>query len=472
MFAVLISIFVGILLHVYRTQQTIDRQIATAKKIHELTNQLISIRNDSQTSLLSYRYHKDEAYLRNINSNKETVNRLIPEMYTLLSTDTGKALLSEYDRSRKPLQESRNKFIEAMQSNDDQRIAQSFDIWEIHAAFSAAALQDVSNYNFNIFERTQLVYREILSQTYAAGVILTVLIIVFLIVMYYYLKRVITLPVQEISAAAHQVSQGKFDTSVTVRSSDELGKLSNDINGMAVKLKQYYDHLQSEMQRKDEFISIASHELKTPVTSLKAFVQILKRKSDESGEHDLMRYLTKMDEQILRLTGLIANLLDVARIQSGKMPFEMKKFDLNACIGDIVEVNSQITKKHRIIVKGSVNKLIYGDEDRICQVLNNLITNAVKYSPKKDTVEIHITNTPDNVLVSVRDFGIGIDKKHQKKIFERFYRVSGSVETTFPGLGIGLYISSEIIRRHGGKLYVESTKGKGSTFSFTLPFHT
>jgi len=253
---------------------------------------------------------------------------------------------------------------------------------------------------------------------------------------------------------------------------------------MAGKLKKYYRNLQDEVKnkeeelkrnklfetQKDDFMSIASHELKTPVTSLKVFGQLMQQLATKNGDHTYDRYLIKMDEQVGKLTGLISSLLDVTKMQSGQMPFNMKYFDLNKCIQDNIEVAREIAKKHTVILEGSFKKKVYGDEDRIYQVVDNLISNAIKYSPKGKKVVVRLSNGKGEVSVSVQDFGIGIDKPHQEKIFDRFYRVTDIDEKTFPGLGIGLYISSEIIKRHNGKLWVESAKGKGSTFSFTIPY--
>jgi signal transduction histidine kinase len=129
----------------------------------------------------------------------------------------------------------------------------------------------------------------------------------------------------------------------------------------------------------------------------------------------------------------------------------------------------RVSEKHKLILHGQIEPKVIGDPDRIRQVLINLITNAIKYSPQADRVDISSTIDGGSVIISVKDFGIGIPKSEQQKIFDRFYQASDTTGNTFPGLGLGLYISSEIIKRHNGKLWVESTPGKGSTFSFSLP---
>lgn len=227
--------------------------------------------------------------------------------------------------------------------------------------------------------------------------------------------------------------------------------------------------IQKELERrKDAFIGMASHELKTPITTLKAFTQLLMQlESKKNGT--FFKYLSKMDEELNRLTELVTELLDLSKIQVGRLALNKEKFDLDEMIKDTAENVQGITKKHKIQIDGKSEKVLFGDKRRLNQVLLNLLTNAIKYSPEGDKVVVKVLPDNNKVTVSITDFGIGIAKKHQLRIFDRFYRAAGLSEKTFPGLGIGLYISAEIIRRHGGQIWVESIKRKGSTFSFALP---
>jgi len=233
-------------------------------------------------------------------------------------------------------------------------------------------------------------------------------------------------------------------------------------------------HLYAEAQKaitlRDDFISIASHELRTPVTSLKLYIQVLQKQFGRRGEERLATSFAKMDAQLNKLTLLIEDLLNVSRIEYGKLYFQEDWFDLNEVVKETVEQIQSTTSKHRIRIEGRTSQLVWGDRDRIGQVLTNLLTNAVKFSPLADTIIVQLTAAQDAVVVSVQDFGIGIEKEHINHIFDRFHRVSDPEEKTYPGLGIGLYIAREIIQRHGGTLTVESEKWKGSLFSFTLPY--
>lgn len=222
-------------------------------------------------------------------------------------------------------------------------------------------------------------------------------------------------------------------------------------------------------QQKDNFLGIASHELKTPLTSLKLYSQFLEknlRKQEDNKNADVAK---KMDDQINKLTSLVNDLLDVTKIQNGKILLNKSDFDFDELVQEIV-TEQQMSTSHKIYVESEKIGNIYGDRHRISQVMSNLIGNAIKYSPDSDKIHISAKVTgEDCVLFAVRDFGIGIPADKKEKVFEQYYRVSGSKEHTFPGLGLGLYISSEIIKRSGGRIFVNSIEGKGSEFCFEIP---
>lgn len=222
-------------------------------------------------------------------------------------------------------------------------------------------------------------------------------------------------------------------------------------------------------QRKDEFMSMASHELKTPITSLKGYTQLLKMRLEKQGLLESVVMLDRMEKQLTRLTHLIADFLDVSKIQAGQLDFVIEPIDIDVFVRDIADTMQQISPTHTITIHGGSHTHIVGDSDRLEQVFTNLISNAVKYSPQANQVDISIAASQNTVVVSIRDYGIGIPKEHQPKIFERFYRVSAAQNKTIPGLGMGLYISAEIIKRHGGRLWVESAESEGTTFFISLP---
>lgn len=221
-------------------------------------------------------------------------------------------------------------------------------------------------------------------------------------------------------------------------------------------------------QQKDDFLAVASHELKTPVTSIKAYEQVLRKSFIQKADGNSVELLDKMDGQINKLTALISDLLDVTKINAGKILFNEELFDFNSLIYEIVE-EIQRTTAHTIVTKLTKSQMIYGDRDRTGQVIINLLTNAIKYSPAASKVIVSTKKKENKIVLSVQDFGVGIPEKVQSKLFERFFRVSSEIHSTFPGLGLGLFISKEIVQRQNGKIWVESEQGKGSIFSFSLP---
>jgi PAS domain S-box-containing protein len=222
-------------------------------------------------------------------------------------------------------------------------------------------------------------------------------------------------------------------------------------------------------QQKDEFIGIASHELKTPVTSIKAYAQVLEKILTKKGDIVEAGLMRKMDAQLNRLTNLIGDLLDVTKVNAGKLQYNHADFDFTEMLGAVIEELQRTTESHQIQLSLNAVGSVFADQERVSQVVTNLITNAIKYSPDATVVVVSTFLDGENVVVAVEDFGIGIAEHKLNKVFEQFYRVSGNVQHTFPGLGLGLYISAEIIKREGGQIWVESKEGKGSKFYFSLP---
>ena len=222
-------------------------------------------------------------------------------------------------------------------------------------------------------------------------------------------------------------------------------------------------------RRKDEFISMASHELKTPITSLMGYTQLLRMGLVQQGRLQSVPMLDRMEAQITRLTRLVDDFLDVSKIQAGRLDYEAEPVDIDALVGETVEGLQPSHPSHLLTITGATHAVITGDKDRLGQALINLITNAVKYSPGANWVEITLSSCNESATISVRDYGVGIPQAQQQRIFDRYYRMAGTRGKIVPGLGIGLYIAREIIKRHGGDIVVESEEGRGSIFTITLP---
>jgi len=220
--------------------------------------------------------------------------------------------------------------------------------------------------------------------------------------------------------------------------------------------------------KEEEYLTIASHELKTPLTTIKGYAQLLQKDARIARDPQVEKYLQKINLHINKLIFLVSALLDVSKIKSGKMLLNISRFSLYELVQDVIDDVQLMSSQHHIILSGSANLFVTADKTRIAQVITNLLTNATKYSPTATQVEISIQKNGNQVEVAVRDYGIGIDQAEQRKVFGKFYRTKDALQGYF-GMGIGLYICQEIISRHKGKIWVKSEKGKGSTFAFALP---
>ncbi|MGV3509709.1 MAG: CHASE domain-containing sensor histidine kinase [Sphingobacteriaceae bacterium] len=219
-------------------------------------------------------------------------------------------------------------------------------------------------------------------------------------------------------------------------------------------------------KKKDEFIGIAAHELKTPLTSINAYTQLLARADLKENEKKL---LYKTSTQIKKLSLLISDLLDVSKINAGALRFNSNEFKLSELITESIESVSHMYKSHQIVLSSTIPDVqIKGDKLRLEQAITNLLVNAVKYSPSADNVYLNVTQQPSIVSIEIRDEGIGISEKDRKRIFEKFYRAE-ELSPYLSGLGMGLYIANQIVTRHKGTITVNSVPGKGSVFSIMLP---
>jgi Osmosensitive K+ channel histidine kinase len=241
---------------------------------------------------------------------------------------------------------------------------------------------------------------------------------------------------------------------------DEISTLNKAFDKLMLQIKE-------NQQRKDEFIGIASHELKTPLTTIKGYMDLLAMTEDTKPQK---LYVQKALESLKKLENLIKDLLDVSKIQSGQLELNITEFDINTLLDETISAIQMITPSHQIIRKGDTSyQLIHADRQRIEQVLFNLLSNAVKYSPGEKEVLVYNKLTETELTINIRDFGNGVPEEEQSNIFERFYRTK-ELSVHVSGFGLGLYICQDIINRHNGRIGVESA-GKGSIFYFSLPLN-
>ncbi len=220
---------------------------------------------------------------------------------------------------------------------------------------------------------------------------------------------------------------------------------------------------------KDDFVGYVTHELRTPLTSISMFIQILSGYHKKTHDKKSQFLLSKATSQVERLTRLLDSFSNAYKAQNGKLEIHKEKTDLNKLVSEAIEAFQYTQSTHDIQHVGQIKMPINVDKERIHEVIVNLLTNAIKYSPTADKIIVAIAENEKNVIVSVQDFGLGIPKDEKEKVFERFFRVKAKNDYNIKGLGLGLYIVSNIIKQHKGKLWVESEENKGSTFFFSLP---
>ncbi len=247
--------------------------------------------------------------------------------------------------------------------------------------------------------------------------------------------------------------------------------VNGDFEGYIHAFMNIHD-IKLQEKQKDLFIGMASHELKTPVTSVKGYVQLLSAKYKDSDDVFLKKALHTIDKQILVLTSLITDLLNLSKMKRGGLQLKKSVFIINELLENIISQIQMVNPTHTITLNTIKETQVYADKERLGQVITNFLTNAVKYAPESKKIEVFCKLEDKLVRVSVQDYGIGIKEENKEKIFKRFYREEGRDENTFPGFGIGLYIAADIIKKHKGTIGVESKKGKGSTFYFTIPIET
>lgn len=284
-------------------------------------------------------------------------------------------------------------------------------------------------------------------------------------------SRSFTKPIQELHKVTQELEKGNFKVRANIKTNDELAQLSDAFNKSALALsKMEEERLQLE-KAKSEFLSITSHELRTPITPLKAQLQMLQQeyfgKLTEKQKESLEVILRNTE----RLNKIIEDFLEISRIEAARLKFTFRITNLEEIVNETVRFMDGFAKEKNIILVITASELpaIEVDPDRICQVLRNLVHNAIKFSPQDSLIEISTELKKDCVRFSVKDQGTGLSAEDQIRVFEPFFQVEGSLSRKYGGTGLGLTICRGIIEAQKGKIWVESMPGRGSTFYFTVP---
>ncbi|SKB82312.1 PAS domain-containing protein [Parapedobacter luteus] len=222
---------------------------------------------------------------------------------------------------------------------------------------------------------------------------------------------------------------------------------------------------------KDDFISTASHELNTPLTGIKAYTQLLTRELQKAGDKRNTALAKKLHHHVERMVNLVNNLLDTSNITKGEFPLTKERFDINDLVGERINEFRLLNQYHQIILNTKPVRPVFADRQRIGQALGNIITNAIKYSPPTGKITVSVSDVDEKFLkISIEDHGVGIPAPSLTNVFDRFFRAGSADMPTYPGMGLGLYITAQIIKHHGGTITADNKPDKGAVFSFTLPY--
>lgn len=304
-----------------------------------------------------------------------------------------------------------------------------------------------------------------------AALMIIILIAVNTTLLGLFISRSFTKPLKDLQKATQELEKGNFAIRANITTHDELALLSDAFNRSALALSKMEEERLQLDKAKSEFLSITSHELRTPITPLKAQLQMLQQeyfgKLTEKQKESLDVILRNAE----RLNKIIEDFLEISRIEAARLKFAFRKTDLSETVKDTVGLMEGFAKEKNIALAVTTGELpiIEVDPDRISQVLRNLVHNAIKFSPLNSTVEIHAEAKKDAIMFSVSDHGVGLTPEDQIRVFEPFYQVEGTLSRNYGGTGLGLTICRGIIEAQKGKIWVDSKVGRGSTFYFTVP---
>lgn len=313
-------------------------------------------------------------------------------------------------------------------------------------------------------------FDEVMGDLHLKMTIMSVIILAFIAGVTIVVSKKLTRPIKEISDVAEEIRSGNLEKRISIQTSDEFSKLAGSLNSMVDKLNEDITRLKKLERVRSEFLGNVSHELRTPIFAVQGMLETLLHGALEDKEVS-RNFVERALANTQRLNTLLGDLIEISRIESGDMKMSFRYFQLHDFLEQVVADMRQpaLQKQITLVLSSDPGTIeVFGDKERLKQVLVNLIQNAIKYTQPNGSITISYERTENNVNVSVKDTGIGIPEEHLSRIFERFYRVDKERSREAGGTGLGLAIVKHIVEAHGSKIDVQSNIGEGSTFSFTL----
>ncbi|HCO92333.1 MAG TPA: sensor histidine kinase, partial [Phycisphaerales bacterium] len=295
--------------------------------------------------------------------------------------------------------------------------------------------------------------------------------VIIALIVAYFVSRSITLPIRQMQETAQQIAKGDFGKRVRIKSRDELGELAKSFNTMADELQHQMENLRRMDRMRTDFVANVSHELKTPLTLIRGYIETLEDRAMDDKKA-ATKFISIIKEHADRLANIVNDLLSLSELELSDDSVHKTEFDLKEIIDEISLGfgHALADKKQMLTVSSQGGDLtIRADHDKIEQVFVNLIDNAVKYTKESGCIELSLVELDREVCVTVQDNGIGIPREHRERIFERFYRVDKARSRDLGGTGLGLSIAKHIVLAHNGKISIESEFNKGTKISVILP---
>jgi signal transduction histidine kinase len=446
----------------------LQAQVSDVRHANGLVLQLLQLAGDADRHLLSFRFSPDDTLLTFIRDDDAQLDVIMADISRLDLPRRGAALWLAFVQAHGRQEQAERELIEASRAPRDGAVTLAFAKWQLTTDKASALLDDFSVYNVKRLDRAVARMQERRTRSLVLLSVVLAASVAVVIPFGLYVSRRVARPLLAMSSGADRVAREqvlvRFEGEERV---DEIGTLARALNQMTGDLVRANEEQAAALRVRDEFISIASHELKTPLTALKLQLQVGARGLTAAGQAP-PRWLQTAERQVGRLEALTGQLLDVTQLRAGRLTIEPRETNLSELVPAVAERFSVEAERSGAHLELDVAPGVTGhwDGDRLDQVLTNLVSNALKYG-RGSRVAIRLEVRDGAARLSVRDEGPGIAEDAQARIFEPFER--GAEARGVGGLGLGLYIVRQIVDAHGGEVTVESTPGKGATFAVVLP---
>jgi signal transduction histidine kinase len=442
----------------------LQRKIAAYRQLnHDTISQLYSV----ASALLKPEARRLDATLRQLNQFGYDLDRL-----QFVAQDEVELL----QRVRGDYEEFIAVVTRAIQLIREGRITAGRDLQLSRATPLADRLERLTNELVNKAEAEMVARVEVNNAAYAKSMqtvaVFAIVSIVLALALGYGISVSLVGPVRAMEKRMHEIATGDFTNEVKVPNRDELGTLAVDLNSMSERLGGLYRELEATSQHKSEFLANMSHELRTPLNAVIGFSEVLQQKMFGDLNEKQMEYVDDIYSSGRHLLSLINDILDLSKIEAGKLELERSSFDLPNCIENALMLVRERASRHGLTMTLSVDESlgeIEADERKVRQILLNLLSNAVKFTPDGGKIEIAAGVVDGSAQIAVKDTGIGIASEDQTTIFEEFQQVGGVYKGKQEGTGLGLALARKFVELHGGRIWVDSIVGDGTTFTFTLP---